>query len=157
MSYADLIQLYFERSAAIQSYWTIYVVVIGGLLAFASLRKEPDFTTTALISVLYLCFAYKNLGAIEDASLQRIALRQSIALATSEPGTASDGAAAVPSPAGETPTASGAAAIRRLIEPTLNPPDIGGIKSFHLSSDLLTLAALWAMELRRRRMRSAAM
>ena len=35
MSYSELIQLYFERSTALQWYWTIYVVVIGGLLAFS--------------------------------------------------------------------------------------------------------------------------
>jgi hypothetical protein len=40
MTYHDLIQLYFERSNALQSYWTLYVVVIGGLLAFSSIRKE---------------------------------------------------------------------------------------------------------------------
>ena len=32
MRYADLISLYFERSSAIQSYWTVYVFAIGGLL-----------------------------------------------------------------------------------------------------------------------------
>ena len=32
MKYDQLIQLYFERSNALQWYWTLYVVVIGGLL-----------------------------------------------------------------------------------------------------------------------------
>ena len=48
MKYNDLIQLYFERTTALQNYWTLYVVIVGGLLAFSSLRKaagalyDPD-------------------------------------------------------------------------------------------------------------------
>src|SRR5207245_1911052 len=32
MNYSELIQAYFERSVALQWYWTIYVLVIGGVL-----------------------------------------------------------------------------------------------------------------------------
>ena len=45
MKYNELIQLYFERSNALQGYWTLYVLIIGGLLAFSSLRKQPDLVT----------------------------------------------------------------------------------------------------------------
>ena len=41
MNYNDLLQHYFERSNALQNYWTLYVVVIGGL-----------FTSTLLTLVL---------------------------------------------------------------------------------------------------------
>lgn len=54
MSFDQLIQLYFERSNALQSYWTVYVIVIGGLLAFSSLRRDPDPLTTLLLTVLSL-------------------------------------------------------------------------------------------------------
>lgn len=141
MTYSELISLYFERSNAIQSYWTVYVVVIGGLLAFSSLRKDPDLSTTVLIAVLYSCFAYKNCGAIEDASYQRIAVLGAIkqsAVAGSATNSETDGSSVVP--------------VKRLIEPTLNPPDVDGIKHFHLFSDVLTLVILGAMEARRRRL-----
>ena len=54
---------------------------------------------------------------------------------------------------------SGAAAtsskqVRDLLEPTLTPATFGSVKVTHVISDLLTIAALWAMELRRRRLRS---
>ena len=78
MSYADLIRLYFERSDALQWLWTLYVIVIGGLLAFSSLRQRPDLVTAALVTVLYCCFAYKNLGAIGDVTMQRQAVLDSI-------------------------------------------------------------------------------
>src|SRR5437660_1719360 len=78
MNYSDLIRLYFERSIALQWYWTIYVVVVGGLLAFSSLRHRPDLVTAVLVTVLFCFFAYKNLGAIGDVTFQRLAVVQSI-------------------------------------------------------------------------------
>src|SRR5438552_14890070 len=78
MNYADLIRLYFERSIALKWYWTIYVVIIGGLLAFSSLRQRSDLLTAGLVTVLFCFFAYKNLGAIGDVTLQRNAVVQSI-------------------------------------------------------------------------------
>ena len=74
MDFPQLVTLYFERSVALQNYWTLYVVIIGGLLAFSSMRARPNRLTTVLITVLFLCFAYKNCGAILDVSKQRIAV-----------------------------------------------------------------------------------
>lgn len=125
MSYYELIQLYFERSNALQGLWTLYVVIIGGLLAFSSLRKQRDLVTTALITVLYAFFAYKNLGAIHDVTVHRLAIRQAIQQSTSD-GT-----------------------VKQLLEPTMTPPAYEGVRNFHIASDLLTIAALWAMERRR--------
>jgi hypothetical protein len=45
--------------------------------------------------------------------------------------------------------------VRDLLEPTLTPATFGSVKVTHVISDLLTIAALWAMELRRRRLKSA--
>ena len=78
MTYNNLVQLYFDRSNALQWYWTLYVVIIGGLLAFSSLRQRGDMLTTILITVLFSFFAYKNLGAIQESSLQRFAALKSI-------------------------------------------------------------------------------
>ncbi len=41
--------------------------------------------------------------------------------------------------------------VRDLLEPTLNPATESSARNTHLVSDLLTIAALWAMELRRRK------
>lgn len=130
MSYGDLIRLYFERSTALQWYWTLYVIVIGGLLAFSSLRQRPDLLSAALVTVLYLFFAYKNLGAIRDVTMQRIAVLQTIdtVAMTDE-----------------------IVAARNKLEPTLIAPAYEGVRNFHEASDLLTIAAVWAMEWRRRR------
>lgn len=42
---------------------------------------------------------------------------------------------------------------RDLLEPTLTPATDGRVRATHVTSDVLTIAALWAMELRRRRLR----
>lgn len=130
MTYNDLLQHYFERSNALQNYWTLYVVVIGGLLAFSSIRKQGDMLTTLLVSILFSFFAYKNLDAIHDVTVQRFAVLDAIK---------------------KLPVAGEAATARGSIEPTLTPPEFGGIRSFHITSDVLTVLALWSMERRRRK------
>ena len=41
--------------------------------------------------------------------------------------------------------------MREVFEPTLTPVSYENIRNFHVAGDVLTIAALWAMELRRRR------
>jgi len=128
MRYEELVKLYFERSAALQGYWTIYLVIAGGLLAFSSMRKDKDLITGVLITVLFCCFAYKNLDAIHDVIDQRGAAVKLIK---------------------DTPATPEIAAARQALEPTLVAPDYPGTRNFHIFSDVLVLLALWAMELRR--------
>jgi len=137
MNYNELIQLYFERSNAIQAYWNLYVVVVGGLLAFSSLRKQPAAITTLIVSVLFGLFAYENHDAIQIATGQRLATHAAI--------TKFDAGDTVPS----------AKAVRDQLEPTLTPTSHGGVRTTHLASDVLVIAGLWAMELRRRRLKGA--
>lgn len=136
MTFSDLVQLYFERSNALQWYWTLYVVIIGGLLAFASIRKQPDRLTTLLVTILYCFFAYKNLDAIHDVTVQRYAVLDAIKQRDYVSSAEADRQAA-------------------LLVPTLLPPAYDGVRNFHVTSDVLTVAALWAMELRRRRAAAA--
>ena len=137
MNYNELIQLYFERSTAMQQYWNLYVIIVGGVLAFSSLRKQPAAITTALVCILFVLFAYNNLDAMKDTTAQRFATLNAIKQFDS--GTA----AAAPSKQ-----------VRELLEPTLTPATYNSVRTTHVLSDILTIAALWAMELRRRRLRS---
>ena len=135
MNYNELIQLYFERSNALQGYWNLYVVVVGGLLAFSSLRKQPAAITTLIVSALFCLFAYENHDAIQVATGQRLATHEAI--------TKFDAA-------GASPTAK---EVRDVLEPTLTPASHGSVRMTHLISDILVLAGLWAMEWRRRRLK----
>jgi hypothetical protein len=136
MSYNDLIQLYFERSTAMQAYWNLYVVIVGGLLAFSSLRKQPAPTTTLIVSLLFALFAYENLDAMYDTTRQRFATIEAIKQVDST-GT----------------NAGSLKQVRDLLEPTLTPATYGSVRTTHVISDILTIAGLWAMEFRRRRLR----
>jgi len=74
MTYRELMQAFFERSLALQGYWTIYVIVIGGVLGFSTLRRQAQWLTTLLVTVLFAMFAFKNLGAIEATLAERQAI-----------------------------------------------------------------------------------
>ena len=110
------------------------MVIMGALLAFSSLRKVPDLVTTVLVTVLYVIFAYQNLSGLHDAAMQRLAVLQAIKQST---------------PGG--PDSAETRSMREVFEPTLTPVSYENIRNFHVTSDVLTIAALWAMELRRRR------
>jgi hypothetical protein len=133
MSYTDLVQMYFERSNALQWLWTLYVVIAGGLLAFSSMRKQRDVATTALVTILFCIFAYKNLGGLKDITMHRFAILEAL---KGHPAVAAD---------------AGAARAAKLVEPTLVPPPWEEGRNTHVVGDVLLVAALWTMELRRRR------
>src|SRR4051812_31968494 len=129
MTYSELIQTYFERSVALQWYWTVYVLVIGGVLGFSTFRRRPELVTTVLITLLYLGFAYKNLGAIEATAVEREAVLSALKVY----------------PAGGV-NPSDVTRTRERLEPTLTEYDIAGARYFHLACDLLTVAFLWVKE-----------
>ena len=133
MNYHDLLQLYFERSNALQNYWNLYVVIVGGLLAFSSMRKQPAAMTTLVVSLLFGLFAYENLDAILTVTRQRHATLA--ALKQTEPAS----------------TAPEIKSTRDLLEPTLTPALENATQRTHLISDILTIIGLWALELRRRK------
>jgi hypothetical protein len=133
MKYNELIQVYFERSNALQAYWTLYVVIVGALLAFSSLRKLPATVTTLIVTLLFGLFAYENLDAIMTVTRQRHATLA--AIKQSDSGS----------------TAAEIKPVRDLLEPTLTPAPESAVQRTHLVSDVLTVLGLWAMELRRRK------
>lgn len=135
MNYNELVQLFFERSNAMQQYWNLYVVIVGGILAFSSMRKQPAAVTTALVCLLFALFAYNNLDAMYDTTQQRFATLQ--AIKSFDPNTAINAASNQ---------------IRSALEATLNPATYNRVRIVHVTSDVLTILALCAMEMRRRRL-----
>lgn len=132
MNYNELIHTYFERSVALQWYWTIYVLVIGGIVAFSTFRLQRQLVTTILITILFACFAFKNEGAIEATAEEREAIRAAF---KEYPETG--------------PNAADIKLVRAKVEPTLTPYDIAGARYFHIVCALLTIAYVWAKEWRR--------
>ena len=138
MNYAELIRLYFERSGTLQWYWTVYIIVIGGVLGFSTFRQRPEIATVILVTILYACFAFKNLSAIEATAVEREAV---LSLIKSFPASG--------------PQESDILRVREALEPTLTPYDIQGARYFHVVCDLLTIAAVWVKEWQRRKMQGA--
>jgi hypothetical protein len=138
MNYAELVELYFERSVALQNYWTLYVVIIGGLLAFSSLRQIPNRLTTVLVTILFLSFAYKNCGALVDVTNQRLATLEAINSVDA------NNKALVEN--GRSNNLFGSNIISTMVG-----TDVTGVKRFHYFCDALTVLTLWSMEWRRRR------
>ena len=138
MQFSQLIQLYFERSTALQNYWTLYVVVIGGLLAVSNLRVRRDRLTVILVTILYACFAYKNMGAIAETTEQREAV---LGLIHDYKGD---------------DVQAGLINQRSSLEPKLISPSVESIRHFHIFCDVMTIGLLWAMERRRRLMATEA-
>jgi hypothetical protein len=97
------------------------------------LRKQPAALTTLIASILFGLFAYENLGAIKATATQRHATLAAIKQ--------SDAASTAPE----------IKPVRDLLEPTLNPASLSSTQTTHLISDILTVAGLWVMELRRRK------
>ena len=133
MNYGELIQAYFERSVALQWYWTLYVLVIGGIVGFSTFRARPEFVTSVLVTILFACFAFKNVGAIEATAQEREAIRAAF---KQFPATGA--------------SAENIKLVRDKVEPTLSEYDIAGARYFHVVCALLTIAFIWAKEWRRR-------
>jgi len=132
MDYSQLIQAYFERSVALQWYWTVYVLAIGGVLGFSTFRLRREPVTTVLLTILFVCFAYKNEGAIEATAEEREAIRAAF---TQYPATGAN--------------AADIRLVREKVEPTLSEYSIAGARYFHIVCALLTIAFIWAKEWRR--------
>lgn len=132
MKYNELLQAYFDRSGALQWYWTIYILVIGGVLAFSAFRQHKEIVTTVLVIILYGCFAYKNLGAIGATLMERQAILSAI---KEYPATG--------------PDAADIKRVRDVLEPVLTSQEYEGVRNFHVACDFLTIAFLLAREWRR--------
>src|SRR5438105_1440678 len=114
MKYHELVQTYFERSVALQWYWTVYILVIGGILAFSMFRERSDLVRTILITVLYAGFAYKNLGAIEATTEEREAFLSALKNYPTNG-----------------PDAADINRIRGELLPALQPATVGDVRYFH--------------------------
>jgi hypothetical protein len=125
MNYGELVQTYFERTTALQWYWTVYILVIGGVIGFSTFRQYKELPTTILVTVLYGCFAYKNFDALDSTFTERNAIL----------------AALKAYPAGPDVTR-----VREALEPTLTGPEYTSYGWFHLVCDLMTIAVVWVKE-----------
>jgi|ERR1700722_326281 len=144
MTYGELLQAFFDRSNALEALWTIYVTVVGALLAFCATRQRLGPWTMSVITVAFCLFAASNLSGLRDVTLQRVALNTAIVNYESIP---------------ESKVTYVSDGLRKLVEPTLDPTPfegVPGILAYHVTLDVLTIAALWIIAYRRGKGRQAA-
>ena len=132
MEFKDLVSLYFERANAMQIFWNFYVTIVLGLIVFFGSVKPSRSTTrvAAILSVAFVVFACVNLKAILGVTQQRCVAASLVRSSHSDKATDQAAIAA--------------------IAKSLDPPTKGGVERLHISVDLLTLAAVWSLALRKR-------
>jgi hypothetical protein len=127
MDFKDLISLYYERSTALQTFWSFYVTIILGLLAFfGSLKPSRQKRSLAIaLSIAFIAFASVNLAGIEEVTAARLAVRD---LLVSEQKS------------------------HPILEPlvrTVKPPERWEVAAMHITGDLILLIGIWVLTLRK--------
>jgi hypothetical protein len=136
MTYSELLQALFERSNALEVLWTIYVTVVGALLGFCATRQRLGLWTMSVVTVAFCLFAASNLLGMRDVTLQRVAL---------------DAAIVNYDPPPEARLSNNVLELKKLVTPTLHPTPfegVPGILAYHLTLDVLAIAALWIIAYR---------
>ena len=133
MEFKDLLSLYFERSNAMQMYWSFYVTIVLALMAFfgtVKVSSEIKYVVGILL-LAFIAFATVNLGALREVNQQRIDAKALIEQGAFKKDNAPD-----------EPTV-------RLLLKDMNPPSIAGVITFHIIADLFTIAAILTLVLKK--------
>lgn len=134
MDFKDVAGHLFERSNAMQSFWSYYITISGALLAFfgSSRRSIP---LTILLTVAFIGIAAANLGGMKNVAQQRVALRALLMHAGTEK---ADQVFKIPLPSDT------------VVKAYLDfppPPPVKGVVTTHLCCDAMVIAAIWVLRL----------
>ncbi|MBZ5521627.1 MAG: hypothetical protein LAP21_05150 [Acidobacteriia bacterium] len=119
----EALTLFFERSNAMQTYWSYYITVVLGVLAFFGAGSPRSVTTAGLISVTFLGFARANYQGMTDVARQRVEVCKYLI----KP---------------EYNCSKLPCTIKSPLPITLNPPAVNAVKAFHIVVDVLTIGAI---------------
>jgi hypothetical protein len=129
MDFKDIVTLYFERSNALQTYWSFYTTMALALLAyFGGMKSSPQkFLIAIVLSLSFISFTVVNLDALRAVTKARIVCRDLIY---------SDRLANPPSQE-----------VQKQIRQMITPWPFEGVAVMHISGDLFTLGAIWFLVL----------
>lgn len=138
MTVKDIIAQLLERGMAMQTFWGFYITVSLGLVVFFGNAKRTNRLpyVAALISVVFVAFAYVNCSGMTAISYQRnflYCVLSSIETTTTEP----------------KPNALDLQIARGFVEHA-RPDTPGEVRVFHVASDVAVLAAIWFLTLWRK-------
>jgi len=124
MSYNEVLNLYFERSNQMQTFWSFYPPIVLGYLAFfGSLKKRANTNLlTAMMLFAFVVFAGVNLNALCGVTTERLYLRWHL----------------------EHDHFTGIRPLfqKEMLKAAINPPSFWGVVGLHLFGDLFTIAAV---------------
>lgn len=140
MSLSQLVSQLLERGNAMQSFWGFYISVSLGLIAFFGSAKRPR-RLAALLSLVFIAFAYVNADGMTGIAKQREFLWKQLDVFQTQIQSSASPAAPV-GPLSEAKFVAG-------IKDVTQPPDSCEVLRFHIGCDIVVLAALWFLTLRR--------
>jgi hypothetical protein len=132
MNYKDALNMFFERSNAMQTFWNFHITIILALIAFfASIRPNPNLRILKVfVTGAFIAFAIVNLLALTNVADQRLKLVQVFHTLSQS---------AVDK------------AVTGVIAPTLDPPAIWQVCVVHIMGDALTVGAIWLLAAKKQR------
>jgi hypothetical protein len=129
MEFKDMVTLYFERSNALQTYWSFYTTMGLALLAyFGGMKTSPQkYLIAVVLSLSFVSFAVVNLDALRAVTKARVICRDLIY---------SGKLANSPSPEAQ-----------EQIQQMITPWPFAYVAVMHISGDLFTLGSIWFLVL----------
>ena len=129
MDFKDVVTLYFERSNALQTYWSFYTTMGGALLAyFGGMKPSANkYLIAVVLSISFVSFAAVNLDALRAVTKARVICRDLIY---------SGKLANSPSPEAQ-----------EQIQKLITPWPFAYVAAMHISGDLFTLGGIWFLVL----------
>jgi hypothetical protein len=130
MEFKDLVALYFERTNAMQTLWSIYITIVLGLLGFLGTVK---LATNSFLMPLFLTIAFVGFATVNMSALRSVTTQRNI-VANLIHSSQFDGAIN--------------SVAQSKIAASLDPPSVLGLTLFHLGGDALTLVGIWVLVLK---------
>jgi len=139
MSLQQTLTMLLERGNAVQAFWSVYITVTLGLLAFFG-SKPRSIRLAVILSAAFVAFGVVNCGGMLKAARQRQALYKMFhtLVAPDAPATVTCQERPCDPPLA---SARGLDAISHPLDPRL-------VAVFHVIIDLLALASMWYLTLR---------
>lgn len=132
MSLKDIISQLLERGAAMQTFWGFYITVALGVIAFFGSAQRKK-SIAALVSLVFVAFAFVNCGGMRAISAQRNFLYG--VLSALQPSSFSPPATPL-----DMQLIAGFVQLAR-------PDSPGEVVAFHVAADVAVLAAIWFLAL----------
>ncbi len=123
MTVRELLPIYFERSAAVQTFWNFHITVSLGMLAFVSAAHTAvnDVPIALIVTFAFIAFTLSNLGALMEVQRQRYVLSEVIKQLADMSEDEHD---------------------RNLVD-LATPPELWKVRTFHLVMDAFVIIVIW--------------